>query len=405
MGIRHLIWDMGGTLIDTYPAVDRGIVEVAARHGVRIDPDEVARATRTTSIAETMTMLAACHGIDRGEFERAYGELKASWRDAAPPPMAGAVEAIAAVQAAGGKSIVVTHRDRASAETLLRATGLDVDGLISVDDGHARKPDPAMFRIALERFGLDAAECLAVGDRGIDLAAADGAGIAGAFFAPVDGVEQPVPRGSRSIRTLHELVDLIDTGSARARMLAGAHYSPAVPELVADRHRARRLTRAYDDTDPADSAARTALLTRLLGRAGRGLEIEPPLRVDYGTHIRLGEDVYLNTGCVLLDVAPITIGDRVLLGPGVQLLAPGHPLDAAARASGVEWGRPIVIGDDVWIGGGAVVLGGVTIGAGTVVGAGAVVTRDLPAGVVAVGNPARVIGEAPGGAAAATAGS
>ncbi|NLT25593.1 MAG: HAD-IA family hydrolase [Microbacteriaceae bacterium] len=396
MGIRHLIWDMGGTLIDTYPAVDRMIVAVAERHGARVEPDEVARATRTTSIADTMTAIAARHGIERDEFDRAYDELRASWRDDAPPAMAGAREAIAAVRAAGGKSIVVTHRDRASAETLLAATGLEVDGLISVDDGHPRKPDPGMFRLALERYDLDPAESLAVGDRGIDLAGAARAGVAGVLFAPIDGVEQEVPDGTARIARLAELVGMLDTGSERARMLAGALYSPDDPALAADRVRARRLARAYDDIDPGDEEARRELLRRLLGGLGDIDGIEPPLRVDYGTNIRIGDGVFMNFGCVLLDVAPITIGDRVLLGPGVQLCTPGHPLDAASRAGGLEFGRPIVIGDDVWLGAGAIVLGGVTIGAGTVVGAGAVVTRDLPAGAIAVGNPARVVRDAPG---------
>ena len=386
---------MGGTLIDTYPAVDRMIVDVAARHGARLEFAEAARSTRSSSIAETMTTLAARFGIDRDEFERAYDELKASWREEAPPVMAGAHEAIAAVRAAGGKNVIVTHRDRASAETLLAKTGLDVDGLISVDDGHARKPDPAMFRLALERYGLDPDETLAVGDRTIDLRGAAAADVSGVLFAPLEGAEPEAPAEALRIRGLAELVPLLGTGSERARMLAGELYDPDDPELVAERARARRLAHAYSGSDPADAAGRLEQLRRLLGRVGEGVGIEPSLRVDYGTNIRLGDRVFVNFDCVLLDVAPITIGDRAKLGPGVQLLTPGHPLDAASRAAGREWGLPIEIGDDVWLGGGAIVLGGVRIGAGTIVGAGAVVTRDLPAGVIAVGNPARVVREAP----------
>lgn len=174
-------------------------------------------------------------------------------------------------------------------------------------------------------------------------------------------------------------------------MVAGDPYRPDDPELVAAALRARRLERALNDADPADDDARRAVLEELLGEVGEGTVIRPPFRCDYGTQIRIGARSYANTGLVALDVAPITIGDDVQIGPGVQLLTPTHPLDAAARRSGWEAASPITVGDDVWLGGGAVVLPGVTIGDRTVVGAGSVVTRDLPSDVVAVGNPARVV--------------
>ena len=177
------------------------------------------------------------------------------------------------------------------------------------------------------------------------------------------------------------------------RMLAGERYHGGDERLVAARTRARRLTREIEALPPEDRAARHALLETLLGSFGAGSDIEPPFRCDYGANIHLGTNVFVNFGAVLLDVVRIDIGDDCQLAPNVQLLTATHPIDPDVRRTQWEWGEPIVLEPDVWLGGGVIVLPGVTIGAGTVVGAGAVVTKDLPAGVVAVGNPARVMRE------------
>lgn len=179
----------------------------------------------------------------------------------------------------------------------------------------------------------------------------------------------------------------------REKMLAGEWYVSADPELVAARVRARQLVQRYNATVP-DLAARPerrAILELLLGACGEGVVIEPSFHCDYGTNITLGAEVFINFQCVFLDCAQITIGAQAQLGPAVQLYTATHPMDAAERASGIEAAHPIVIGPRAWIGGGTIVLPGVSIGADTVVGAGSVVTRDLPAGVVAVGNPCRVL--------------
>ncbi|MFH5803585.1 sugar O-acetyltransferase [Alienimonas sp. DA493] len=185
--------------------------------------------------------------------------------------------------------------------------------------------------------------------------------------------------------------------SMRQRMLAGEPYRADDPELVALRRRATRLCAAHAAAAPEDDAGRTAILAELFGSLGPGAEVTAPFRCDYGAHVTAGERFYANFGCVILDVAPVRIGDRVLLGPNVQIYTATHPLDAAERATGWESGAPVTIGDDVWIGGGAIVLPGVTIGDGAVIGAGSVVTKDLPAGVIAAGNPCRVLKPAPGG--------
>ena len=168
-------------------------------------------------------------------------------------------------------------------------------------------------------------------------------------------------------------------------------YDPMEPELVAARRRARGVLARYNATAEEEQDERAALLRELLARVGRYAWIEPPFFCDYGSNTSVGERFYANTGCIVLDSAPVTIGDRVLFGPAVQLLAATHPVEAELRAQGLEYAAPIAIGDDAWLGGGAIVLPGVTIGARAVVGAGSVVTRDVPADTVVAGNPARVI--------------
>lgn len=175
-------------------------------------------------------------------------------------------------------------------------------------------------------------------------------------------------------------------------MQAGDLYiadDPAIGDLMTAAH--ERMA-AYNASAPGDRAGRRRLLEELLGEVGEGTELRPPVYVDYGTNIRVGSGTFANFGLVALDVAAITIGNDVQIGPNVQLLTPTHPVEPVARRDKWEAAKPITIGDNVWLGGGAIVLPGVSIGDNTVVGAGAVVTKDLPADVIAVGNPAKVIG-------------
>lgn len=174
------------------------------------------------------------------------------------------------------------------------------------------------------------------------------------------------------------------------RMIAGRPYRPGDPELAEMRREAQRLMRAYNATIVGDTERET-ILDALLGTRGPGCAIRTPFSVDYGRNIHLGRDVFLNYGCVLLDVCPIRIGDGTQIGPMVQLLAADHPRDAATRATGLESGKPVTVGRNVWIGGGALILPGVTVGDDAILGAGAVVTRDVPSGATVAGNPARPI--------------
>ncbi|SMH29095.1 sugar O-acetyltransferase [Maritimibacter sp. HL-12] len=176
------------------------------------------------------------------------------------------------------------------------------------------------------------------------------------------------------------------------KMRAGLPYRPGDPELVAMRKRAQRLTRDYNQTLYGDDEERAGLLHALFGQPTDAV-IRPPFHVDYGSEIVFGRGVFLNYGCVILDVARVEIGDRVQIGPYVQILTADHPRNAAERATGAEWGRPIRIGADAWIGGGAILLPGVSIGEGAIVAAGAVVTRDVPAGTTVAGNPARPLSD------------
>lgn len=176
-------------------------------------------------------------------------------------------------------------------------------------------------------------------------------------------------------------------------MLCGELYNPLDPQLVADYRHAQLLCKAFNDTFDDQPKERLRLLQALIPAAGKRLLIKPPFYCDYGSNITIGDDVFFNFNCVILDVANVTIGSNVLFAPGVQIYTATHPLNAEERRSGLELGQPIAIGDDVWIGGGAIVCPGVTIGARSVIGAGSVVTKDIPEGVIAVGNPCRIVRE------------
>ncbi|MFD1210867.1 sugar O-acetyltransferase [Arthrobacter sp. GCM10027362] len=181
-----------------------------------------------------------------------------------------------------------------------------------------------------------------------------------------------------------------DPRTQQERMLAGDLYIADDPVLARANRDAVRIAAEYSRIWPAHPDTAKRILRRLLGSVGEGTEIRAPLYVDYGKHISIGARTFINFNFTALDVAAITIGDDVQIGPNVQLLTPTHPLDAQQRRDKLEAGKPITIGNNVWLGGGVIVLPGVTIGENTVVGAGAVVTRDLPANVVALGNPAQV---------------
>ena len=176
--------------------------------------------------------------------------------------------------------------------------------------------------------------------------------------------------------------------SEREKMCAGELYRPGDTDLAAERRRAQALLRDYNQTI-VDDPERIAILDVLLAEIGEGSAIRAPFHVDYGWNITLGRDVFLNFGCVLLDVCAITIGDNTQIGPYCQLLAADHPRDRETRDAGLEFGRPVTIGRNVWIGGGALILPGVTVGDDAVIGAGAVVTRDVAPGATVAGNPAR----------------
>jgi maltose O-acetyltransferase len=174
------------------------------------------------------------------------------------------------------------------------------------------------------------------------------------------------------------------------KMLAGELYDASAPEIQAELAATHRWLARYNATLDMAPSDRHALLVERLAAVGDGAMIRPPFHCDYGFNIRLGAGAFLNFNCVILDVVEVTIGDRSQIGPGVQILTAEHPRDPARRASGLEFGRPVRIGRNVWIGAGAIVLPGVYIGDDALVGAGSVVTRNVPAGVAAFGNPARV---------------
>jgi maltose O-acetyltransferase len=176
------------------------------------------------------------------------------------------------------------------------------------------------------------------------------------------------------------------------KMLAGERYDPMDGELVAARAQARDLCQALNATREAEEERRRGVLRKLFGAGGDSVWMQPPFFCDYGCNITLGERVFFNFNCVVLDVCQVTIGSFTLFGPAVQVYTPMHPFNAEQRRR-EEFGRPVAIGSDVWIGGGAIILPGVRIGDRAVIGAGSVVTRDIPENVFAAGNPCRVVRE------------
>lgn len=180
--------------------------------------------------------------------------------------------------------------------------------------------------------------------------------------------------------------------SEKNKMLAGELYDAGDAQLVSERLLARRHCRSLNSGDPADHELRRRALRDLFASGGETVCVEPPFRCDYGTNIYLGENVYFNFECVVLDVCEVRIGNFCFLAPGVHIYTAAHPLEAKLRRT-QEFGMPVTIGNDVWVGGKAIICPGVTIGDRSVIGAGSVVTKSIPAGVLAVGNPARVIRE------------
>lgn len=181
--------------------------------------------------------------------------------------------------------------------------------------------------------------------------------------------------------------------SEKEKMLNGELYDADDPELVAEREHARGLTRRYNLTAPDDHEKRRDLLEELLGSLGEECHVEPPFRCDYGYNIHVGENFYANFDCVILDVCRVEIGQNCQIGPSVHIYTATHPLDANERIKGPEYGQPVTVGDNVWIGGQAILNPGITVGDNAVVGSGAVVTEDVPDNVVVQGNPATVVKE------------
>lgn len=176
----------------------------------------------------------------------------------------------------------------------------------------------------------------------------------------------------------------------RQGLLYDANYDT---ELLADREKAKEQLYDYNRLRPSQQEEKTQLLKRLLGTTGNNLIIEPPFACDYGYNIEVGENFYANVNLVILDGARVSIGDNAFIAPNVGIYTAGHPLDASQRNKGLEYARPVTIGHNVWIGAGVNILPGVTIGDNAVIGAGSVVTKDIPANVLAAGNPCRVIKE------------
>lgn len=181
--------------------------------------------------------------------------------------------------------------------------------------------------------------------------------------------------------------------SQKERMLSGDLYIADDPELAKDFHKAKRLLREYNQTTEYQEADRQTILKDLFKQSGKKIHIEPPFHTDYGCNTVIGENFYSNYDCIILDIANVKIGDNVMFGPRVGLYTAGHPIDAVIRNEHYEYGKPITIGNNVWVGGNVVFNPGVTVGDNAVIGSGSIVTKDIPSNVIAVGNPCKVLRE------------
>ncbi|RYL94331.1 sugar O-acetyltransferase [Sporolactobacillus sp. THM7-4] len=188
-------------------------------------------------------------------------------------------------------------------------------------------------------------------------------------------------KGERAVNNLTE----------KEKMIQGKYYNAGDPELASDRLHARSLVKEFNDTGVNEKAKRTTLLKTLFGKTGEKIYIEPFFHCDYGFNIRVGEHFYANFDCIILDCAPVTIGNNCMFAPGVHIYTAAHPIDPEERIAGAEFAKAVTIGDNVWIGGRSIINPGITIGSNVVVGSGSVVTRDVPDNVVVAGNPARMI--------------
>jgi len=188
-----------------------------------------------------------------------------------------------------------------------------------------------------------------------------------------------------------DFLNALNMKTEKEKMLSGELYNPSDSHLSDERSAARMLCKKYNDSSDEEVLLRKEILRKLIGGYGKGLVVEPPFYCDYGSNISVGEKVYFNFNCVVLDVNKVTIGSNTLFGPNVQLYTATHPLDYKSRAEMLEAGKSIIIGSDVWFGGGVIVCPGVTIGDRCVIGAGSVVTKDIPPDTMAAGNPCKVI--------------
>lgn len=179
----------------------------------------------------------------------------------------------------------------------------------------------------------------------------------------------------------------------KEKMLKSELYQGFDTQLVQERQQAKEMTFEYNNLNPKQVDKREEILKQLLGKIGNNSWIEQPFYCDYGYNIEVGENFYSNHHCVMLDGAKIQIGNNVMLGPNVNIFTAGHPIDVKQRRAGLEYAKPITIGNDIWIGGNVVINPGITIGSDTIIGSGSVVTKDIPSNVIAVGNPCKVIKE------------
>lgn len=398
---KAIIFDFDYTLGDSSMGIVESVNYALHMLGYETESTDNIKKTIGLSLAETFKTLTGIQSPDTAaEFASLFKEKADSVMVDNTTLYPHTLDFLTRLKETGIKTAIVTTKFHYRIDAILakfNATKL-VDAVIGGEDVSAAKPHPEGLLSAIHKLNIPKEHVLYVGDSIVDAKTACSAGVD--FAAVITGTTtqeefNTLPNVVLG-KDLGEIMDYVmDTFkpdmTEQEKADLGLLYDCNSKELLDARTHCKDMCYVYNNCPPSDTKARQQLIYHILGSAGANVNITAPFWCDYGYNISVGENFYTNHNCVILDCTKVTIGDNVLLGPNCCISAAGHPLDVAQRVSGLEYAHPITIGNNVWLGASVTVLPGVTIGDNTVIGAGSVVTKDIPANVVAVGNPCRVL--------------
>lgn len=395
--IKGIIFDLDGTLLDTVKDISIHLNNTLKEYGYEsVTKEEIKSFLGNGS--KTLVSKALKKEVDEKELDLITDRYVELYNDASAnvhtKPYDGIMELLAELKMLGIKTAITSNKMQEGV-TELNETVFNkmMDIALGESPSIPLKPNPTMLFKALEIMGLNDDEVLFVGDTEVDLLAATNASFKSVAvswgFRKRSFLEELT--ANYIIDTPLELVDIIETINALELMTSGNLYLASTPALSKLHSECRLLLDQLNDTKFGDYEKRTEITKKLFGSTGSNLRLNKPFYCDYGINISVGDNFFANFDCVMLDVNKINIGNNVFLGPKVSIYTASHPIDAEVRATYLEYGLEVNIGNDVWIGGNAVINPGVTIGDNVIVGSGSVVTKDIPSGVIVGGNPAVIL--------------